>query len=947
MPKQFFNNTFGDNGFKTIITKDSKGSETGHISSSIVEDITIQADDGSYVESNSSNGIITISSDTRWADETDGEKIKFFKDKNNLTVNGLAFVNGGGIYTKTSEGFNKPIAPGLISSGSGLPDNAERGTFYLNDSNQLFLNAGPGYWLRLGTSIVSNSNPNLWTESGAHMTSVADLNNYYAGSNVEDILAELGERLPLYFTARPIEEGDDTFSYGHLVEKPANSGWDTFNWMKYNDNIDEIYNPNNGNYYINRKDMGVSIAAGEIINDDYVDDIVERQYDKYQDENSNNWEKTLYIKHKGEKIQLATKRYAHFLFSKMPKSKLAVDITEPEDIWTEFSKFDQGKEPVWYDALDAGNGDLRNPIKADGSIDMGDTPVLIQQNYNLHPRKLNDLAPENYVFKNKNKDATLEYISLNPRKDNPKKGLNNKPSINEAIRRYVMDNPYYTNCDFNMDLQPSSNQNGLNLFYGIKDKSGWTIDAYNIASINDSNIKFGESNHKLTTIDMFADSINVDASRVDFKGSNVIIGSQKGGKLTINQDLEMTGQMTQNSDLYFHLYGAGAMGDPDKSIVNIGFDSDDSQVNAALTADARNTYKEKDTGKEVEYQANLWLADDMSWYKYNSIGRFGLRDGNSKDWIILRESTYDFTEDLNGDYNGIAKKIKLLDKQIRELKKQHKENSQQYKDLVSQRNTQLRAQQRSLMTTVGGKGQTMIKSNNSRVVLRSDLESGQKIVASAPGHDIFTVRAGGRGTTLVLGAHDNITDVASNGYPKARKINFVDSRGSKADSNDRMALGLIGQTVVINPKEGVFHVSRGQTWTNNFLAIGADPKQTTWKDATKDGGKSHTKNYGNATENGHLRIYSCTHPTGNKDQVNALINNYYRIDFDINTRRLNIKYVDERLGEYAKTYGGDIDLDHLFADRITIKKGGLDDKKDVNLIDYIKNLEARIKKLEK
>lgn len=1007
MPKQYFSREFGDSAFKTIITKDSKGNETGHVSAEIVDELTFQADDGSYVSADPSTGEVLISSDTRWADETDGEQIKFYKDRNSfgkMETGTLALIKGQGVFYKDNTGDPKHIAPGFVT-GQTFPEHATVGTLFLSSNNQLFLCVGQDTqsnkpnWLKLGTSTVSTGSNLIWNESGAHMTSVADNNNYYAGSNVEDILNELATRLPLYFTQREIGTGDNEISYGHLVEVPGNGktgtgSWNNFDWKQYNTYIDEIYNKSTGDYYINRLEHGVKIGRSTkegteklIVNGKQLDlDVIQNEYLGENGINPNEF--TMYVKHNtgnGYQIdQLATKQYAHFLLSKIPQTKWMVETTLdpdmnnlPYDLWTEYGYYiDDETPPTWFSAKDAGNGNPDNPIQSDGSILTGAKPVYTRTHYNFSTERD---KPNNYVYLF-TENGERKYQSLLPHvwSNNPSDSerTDNVPPLNEAIRRYIMGERYATNNSFYMDVNNKDNKAGMEIFSGVKqtleDGLDWIVDKRNVFHANDDYVDIGDPKRYLQHSYIRAKDIKIYGDSVDFGTNHVKIGGTGGkGTLTITGNLEMQGKMTNNSDLIFNIAGADK-GSGDKSTAVVKFMSDDMQVAGSLIADAKNKYQTDDE-KYQNYQSNLFLNEDMKWYHYNSFGRFGLRDERLGEYILVRESTYDFNKD-NPNLDGTIKKVDELNKRIAENnkiynnEKESADKRQKAKEQIDadtkEKNQLLRTQERALMTTLGGTGQTMIKSRNSAVVLRSDAKSGPKVVASAPQGDVFSVRSG-KGGVIQFGFNEDVKNYSSTAY-NVGGINYIDSRGGTGKYTDQQDLAFISSTEYHNARNGIFQFENGQQWNDNFIAIGATPKKTSWTTKEKNGKNiTHFKNYGDSTLDGHLRLYSCTKPLGNKNEYNAAINNYARIDFDINTNQINFKYVDERLKDYAKTTNANVNAGGynvngvqvisndtaILTNRIFItpstEKDSLDSKNNVNLVEYIKKLEDRIQALEK
>lgn len=927
MPKQLFTKGFGDDAFKTIITKDSKNAETGHISAEIQDKLTLKADDGTYVESNPSTGEILISSATAWSDNSDGMKIKFYKEKDSLNkmANGaLAFIPNHGIYLQ--DDITKPIAPGLITGGQGLPNDASKGTLYLSSNNQLFMCAGSSIdgksnWLKLGTSQLSSGSVNLWNESGAHMTSVADVNNYYASSNVEDILQEIASRLPLYFTARNISDGDDTISYGHLTPTPEN-----FTWGQYNDSIDELWNPKNNNYYINRRNIGLRISQFEETNKMGLDDIQLEDnviYPELQEEYAKKFpkEKVIHLKYPigNDKLgysELVSKRYVHYLYSRVPRTQIGIDKQNtiqsydgknprPMDIWTEYGYYRaDGKEIKWYDALDKSSKD--NPILEDGLLNV-EKPVVMRNKFTMTRKEQEE---DNYVFKEVGANGENQYQCLFPDIDNPVNGITGKPSINEAIRRYVMGNRYFTNSSFNMDLYGKRNKMGLNVFITTPNKKTKLGESpKNVFNVQEKDIFAGDAERYLDRFQVRANKMTFYGKDTYFGNSTVHIGgSDEKGKLVITGELELDGKMSQSSDIEFQLKGCGgtAKGSVDKSVAKVSFKSDDAQVQGSLIGDARNKYTTKKGDKE--FQSNLFLNTNYEWYHYNSIGRFGLYDDNLGEYILVRESTYDFNYSDKEGYNNVKSQIKNLDDKIKEYDKiiddkktsaKDKEKAEKNKaDAIQTRNSLLRTEERGLMTTLGGNGQTMIKSNNSAVVLRSDeKEAGPKVVASAPGGDVFSVRSGAGGV-ITFGFNEDVKNYGKNAYNRGG-INYIDSRGLDGSYKNRQELGFLSIGEYHNVNGGIYQVDGGQQWNSNFIAIGAAPWRTEWIDTNKKDTK-YSKNIGDSTLDGHLRLYSCTKSNKTGDAYKAEMNNYARIDYDINQDMVHIKSVDERVKDFAK-----------------------------------------------
>lgn len=919
MPKQFFGKSFGDSGFKTIVTKDSKNAETGHISSEIIEQLTLKADDGAYISSDPSTGEILLSSALSWGDTGDGERIKMFQNRDKMTSDGsLAFEEGGGVFRKIN-GVAKSIAPGFVSNGDTFPNSSRRGTFWMNSANQLFVNAGTNQWLRLGTSIVSTQNPNLWNESGAHMTSVADVNNYYANSNVEDILAEMADRMPLYFTRRDslAEEG---ISGGHLVATEPN-----YNWESDTSNINELKAPT-GEYYINRKDIGVKLGKP-----------TELVYDGKKYENPREF--TMYLKHDENIDEMATKSEVKWLVENVGKAKMAMPDTD--DLWSEIGIYNGKDQNInWVSAAKQG-------YPLDKSVyQLGKEIIAHRLPFSgMKPRLDEDrnISPYNYV---RNLDDSGMY-SLDPIHNSRSDA--GRPALNESIRRYIQNNDYITGSSFSMDLNTFQNKKGFEIHYSDRDATtGLPTSKRNIFSVDQNNVTFGESNKDNNPNVIFNNKKTVFAGDVE-------LGKDANSKVTFNGTLKVAGGLSQGSDLYFDIKGVDVAPNGtivDESVVNIGFRSTDGQIKTYIRADSRN---KQDPNQKENNKSNIFYTDHRDMYRYSCLGKFGMVSDTEGCWFFKNETTYNFGDDVSKS-EQLADRVKQLDGQIGKLKQAGKDKTEEYNKLVKERQSLLRATQRSSMTTLGGNGQTMVKSMNSKVILRADLEADpkqsyykftDKVVALAShGYTAFTALTNDVDAALMMGAgpaKEFGKDVSENYYqaPDNKVGTFLVSQKRRPNGFSRSNLQpmyFISNNEYHNVKNGIFQVDGGQQWNTSFIAIGARPIVTEFD---IKGGKSK-KNYGDATGYGHLRIY------GHKpSKTNSNTNDYGKIWFDNDTHLMHIDFVEELIHDYAKTHAGGLVVGNLHPDEIIVKAGVLDKKNAIGLIKYVKDLEARVAKLEK
>lgn len=946
MPKQFFGKSFGDSGFKTIVTKDSKNAETGHISSEIIEQLTLKADDGAYISSDPSTGEILLSSALSWGDTGDGERIKMFQDRDKMTSDGsLAFEEGGGVFRKIN-GVPTSISPGFIGNGDSFPNSSRRGTFWMNSANQLFVNAGGNQWLRLGSSIVSTQNPNLWNESGAHMTSVADINNYYANSNVEDILAEMADRMPLYFTRRDNLAAEGV-SGGHLVASKPGYVWDTDK-----DNINELQDPN-GSYYINRKKTGIKLGQTSPLTFEGA---------IYDNEN----EFTAFIKHnvagKGLQVdELATVKETRWLIEQIGHGKLA--IPDNEDIWSEVGLYTGNVNEIqWLNSTNKGTGilDEKGIYSLDKKAPIAHRLPLsgMRPRYNVK----DEISEYNYIYRHDQKQP----YSMNPLAESYDNSA--RPAFNVSLKRYIENNDYYTGSSYTMDLNTEQNKNGFEIHNSERgETSRLPVGASNVFSVKQTGINIGDDKYSIP-------SFNINSDLTSFKGKQIIFGDDKT-KMTFNGNLLINGGLSQGSDLYFDILGVKKATDGDmvdKSVVNIGFVSTDDQIRSFIRADSRNG------DKGTEQQSNMFVTDNRGFNYYGVLGKFGIFDdlegsstGKMGRWFLKHETTYDFEAGTNA-FERFIEEVKELDEAIANEKDVNKKNK-----LIEERRSLLYKKQRAVMTTLGAYGQTLIKSIGSKVVLRSDYDGKSDYYNVKNFHDTnlaiatksytgFTVFNGMIDAALMMGACPS-DSIASPNLPEKIVGSFLISQsrnpGKKLKGSANLRpLFFLSDNQYHNLNGGAMLIDNGILWTTNKMCVGAKPVTVKQKvpGETNEvtvgqsiGGSSQLRLYPNrAGSTQYARFTLNDDPKNNYDKGykphNEGLLSIFLVQDDYENNKDKSRPIDLNIGRLF--IGGErMTEDHsIRAEKYFVfaGKNGLSDSKEINLITYIKGLESRIAKLE-
>lgn len=969
MPKQFFGKSFGDSGFKTIVTKDSKNAETGHISSEIIEQLTLKADDGAYISSDPSTGEILLSSALSWGDTGDGERIKMFQDRDKMTSDGsLAFEEGGGVFRKIN-GVPTSISPGFVGNGDSFPNSSRRGTFWMNSANQLFVNAGGNQWLRLGSSIVSTQNPNLWNESGAHMTSVADVNNYYANSNVEDILAEMADRMPLYFTRRDNLAAEGV-SGGHLVASKPGYVWDTDT-----SNINELQDTN-GSYYINRKKTGVKLGQTSPLAFEGA---------IYDNEN----EFTAFIRHHipGSGLQvdeLATIKETKWLVEQIGHGKLA--IPDNEDIWSEVGLYGEGTDVdkiQWLNSSNKGTGilDERGVYSLDKKAPIAHRLPLAGMKPRLDAGT-GQISAGNYILK-----PDDSRYSMNPLAESSKDST--RPAFNVSLKRYIENNDYYTGSSYTMDLNTEQNKNGFEIHSSDRGSTDrMPIAKHNFFSVRANGVNVGEDDFSIP-------SFNINSDTTTFKGKKLVLGDDKTA-VTFNGNILVNGGLSQGSDLYFDILGVskattGEM--VDKSVVNIGFHSTDEQIRSYLRADSRNG------DKGTEGQSNMYISDNRGLYHYGVLGKMGFYDdlegsnsGKTGRWFLKHETTYDFAPDSNA-FAQFKEEVESYDNEIADLLDKKKNDPKKfdvnkYNTVIKKRRDLLNTRQHAVMTTLGAYGQTLIKSIGSKVVLRSDYDGKADKYTNVEGfHDTnvalstksftaFTVFNDKIDAALMLGACPS-EKLTSPNFPEKIVGTFLISQsrnpGSTLKGNANLRpLFVLSNNQYHNLNGGNMLIDNGDMWASgDIVSVGAKP--VTLKQ--KVPGKTREIVAGMGVGEAQFRIYP-TNKKGTADMTqfarftfnNSKDNNYDKVYPGTNHKPhndglLSIFLVRDKYEKAEKDRQGiDLNIGRLFFNGVRMSeknslraekyyvfagKNGLSDSKEIELVSYVKDLEARIAKLEK
>lgn len=814
MPKQFFGK--GSQTFKTIITQDFDGTETGHVSSLNTDGVlTLRAEKGTDVYSTDSK-TVTISASTLWRD--DNSQVSFAKELENMKEGGLAFKPGRGV-NMMENGVIKKVSPGMDVTSSTFPKNAERGSLYISPAGRVFANLGKDGWTAFSTSSVSTDNPNIFNESGAHMTSVSDAGNYYSSnSNVEDILAEIAQQLPLYFTARPNTLNYQGVSGGHLTQKP-----DIYNWTNDNDSINELVDtavPLNrldknkevvidhglGDYYINRRNYGVKI--GKVAWDDML------EHSNFASEFPE--AKSLQVKYtnpntkKTTVTELATTKGVEKYVKNVATHKLGANNTSPTENGDNWLQIYDPKQKRWMSPKDL-NGEV---------VPFQDQATRLR--LDLSSKML--VKPTGRVAYNIPKD---DYNPNNSYDVDPyKPGL----KLDEALYRQIMNQDFATNKAFNMD---TGMKNPFHIFSTSRDASGnITVDSSSKArhtilrayTAGGSNmLEMGEREKKV--------NIDIYANRMNVKGDAYF-------EDTIHvKDMEVTGKMTQNSDLFFHFHGTGkdspTVDDDynDKQVVKVYAISDDYQVNAGLRADSWNRSS----------QSQLYLGGGK-FKDYKTLGRYGIGDDIHNNWLIVRETHADYKQDIDWVDEG------------------------------------LRGTDSAITTVDGGVGQLHLNSQGP-VVMHSKKQtwSGDKNIAVADyGHSVLTIMNTGKDNApgkIQLGTQKPCKSVWKN---KDTNVNYLNSvkLGAKEGEYGTLPFNLVANGFRVEMMNKMpFYVDGGPILTGGDLIVGAGMYD-------KNG-----KKYFKALKGQHACIYM--YDSYGNEEANDM-NNRGRISYDAKNNRLNL-----------------------------------------------------------